>query len=267
LTRYQKMTDSSRLFYVYAFLRSADSLVGLKYSPYYIGKGKERRAYASARLGAPSPKDPSFIVFVQEGLTEDEALELEKYCIALYGRVDLGTGILRNLTDGGEGKSGAIVSEDVRQRIANAQRKEKHRLWGKHLPEETKQKISEAVRGDKHPFWGKTHTQESRNKMSESKQGEKNNRFGTRHSQETRQKISQSSLGKRHSEETKGKMSAAKAKYLYELTDPSGNIYTTNNLFKFSKEHGLDCSTMTRTINGKYAHHKGWTGKIVEQLR
>jgi group I intron endonuclease len=261
------MANNSRPFYIYAFLRSIDSSVAPKYSPYYIGKGKGRRAYSSTRTGAPRPQDPSFIVFIQEGLTEDEAFELEKYCIALYGRVDLGTGILRNLTDGGEGVTGRIVSEEVKERIADAQRKEKHRLWGKHLPEETKQKISEAIRGEKHPMWGKTHAKESRSKMSRSKQGEKNNRFGVRLSQETRQKMSKSALGRRCSEETKRKMSAAKAKYLYETIDPDGNVYATNNLSRFSKEHGLERSMMARVVKGKARYYKGWTGRIIQQLQ
>jgi group I intron endonuclease len=261
------MTDNSHSFYVYAFLRSTDSPVAAKHTPYYIGKGKGRRAYSLTRRGAPRPKDSSFIAFIQEGLTENEAFELEKYCIALYGRVDLGTGILRNLTDGGEGVTGRIVSEEVKERIADAQREEKHRLWGKHLPKETKQKISEAIRGERHPMWGKTHTEESRDKMSRSKQGEKNNRFGVRLSQETRQKMSRSALGRKCSEETKKKMSAAKAKYLYEIIDPGGNVYTTNSLSRFSREHGLECSMMARVVKGKACHYKGWTGRIVETLR
>jgi len=244
------MTDSSHSFYVYAFLRSTDSPVAPKHTPYYIGKGKGRRAYSLNRRGAPRPKDSSFIAFIQEGLTENEAFELEKYCIALYGRVDLGTGILRNLTNGGEGVTGRIVSEEVKERIADAQREEKHRLWGKHLPKETKQKISEAIRGERHPMWGKTHTEESRNKMSRSKQGERNNRFGTRHSQKTKQK-----------------MSTARAKYLYELIDPNGDVYITENLLAFSKQYGLVSTSIHKVVNGKSIHHKGWTGRIVEKLK
>jgi len=41
-----------------------------------------------------------------ENLTEQEALDLEMELIALYGRRSNGTGILCNLTDGGEGPSG-----------------------------------------------------------------------------------------------------------------------------------------------------------------
>ena len=244
------MTDDLRRFYVYAFLRNKNSSAGPKHSPYYIGKGQGARAYSRNRNGAPRPTDSNFIVFVQEGLTEEEAFSLEKYCIALYGRIDNGTGILRNLTDGGEGTSGLVVSEDVRRRISEAQQGEKHYLFGKNLHEDTKKKISEAMRGEKHPFWDKTHSQETKSKMSKAKQGENNNRFGTQHSQET-----------------KLKMKLAKVKYLYEFIDKDGEIYITDSLSDFSKQYGLHVGHLSQMVNGKAQHHKQWTGRIVERLR
>jgi hypothetical protein len=244
------MTEDLRSFYVYAFLRSADSSVGAKYSPYYVGKGKDARAYSWHRSGASRPTDSNFIVFVQEGLTEKEAFDLEKYCITLYGRVDLGTGILRNLTDGGEGKSGFVVSEDVRRKISEAQQGEKHYFFGQNHHEDTKKKISEAMRGEKHPLWGKTHSQESKRKMSRSKQGENNNRFGTQHSQETKLKIK-----------------LAKVKYLYEFIDKDGEVYIADCLSDFCKQYGLSVGQLSQVVNGKVQHHKRWTGRIVERLR
>ena len=244
------MTQDSRIFYVYAFLRSSASNAGPKLSPYYIGKGQGQRAYCQHRCGAPRPTDLSFIVFVQECLTEEEAFDLEKYCIALYGRVDLSTGILRNLTDGGEGRSGFVVSEDMRRRIADAQRGEKHYLWGKNHSDDTKKKISEAVRKENHPFWGKAHSQEAKEKMSKSKQGEKNNRFGTQHSQES-----------------KLKMKLATIKYLCEFIDKDGEVYITDCLSDFGRQYGLSVSGLSNLVNGKISHHKGWTGRILEHLR
>lgn len=97
-------------FYPYAYLREDGT-------PYYIGKGRYRRAYSTNRTLNVPPKDR--IIFLKQNLTEEEAFKHEIYMIAVFGRKDLGTGILRNKTDGGEGGSGRVVpNEEIeRQKI------------------------------------------------------------------------------------------------------------------------------------------------------
>lgn len=93
------------IYYVYAYLRSKDSKTAKAGTPYYIGKGKDKRAWDikhSCRL----PPNKSNIIILEQGLSELGALALERRMIGWYGRKDLGTGILVNLTDGGEGASG-----------------------------------------------------------------------------------------------------------------------------------------------------------------
>jgi hypothetical protein len=95
-------------YYTYAYLRENGT-------PYYIGKGKGNRAYSSnGRKVKIPPKDR--ILFLKRNLTEEEAFKHEIYMIALYGRKDLGAGILHNFTDGGEGQSGVVCTENKRRK-------------------------------------------------------------------------------------------------------------------------------------------------------
>jgi hypothetical protein len=152
----------SRVFYVYAYLRNKDSSGGKKGTPYYVGKGKEKRAYRdSGRKGAPTPKDKNCVIFLEQGLTEQEALNLEMYYIGLYGRIDIGTGILRNLTDGGDGATGWSPSQETRDKMSQAK-------TGKALPQKIKDNMSRALLGNQR-WLGKTHTQETKNKMAQTK--------------------------------------------------------------------------------------------------
>ena len=86
-------------------------------TPYYVGKGTGYRAYSKDRTIKP-PKDLSRIIFHAQNLTEEEAFAIEIEQIKKYGRVNNNTGILRNLTDGGEGSSGNIVSEETRAKLS-----------------------------------------------------------------------------------------------------------------------------------------------------
>jgi group I intron endonuclease len=61
-----------------------------------------------------------------------------------------------------------------------------HPMFGKHWTEEIKEKMSEAKKGEKHPFYGK-----KRPEHSERMSGEKNPMFGKKHTEETKVKMSE----------------------------------------------------------------------------
>lgn len=117
-------------YYTYTYLR-------LDGTPYYIGRGKGDRAQDKTHRVAVPP--PERILFLKRGMTYEGATKHEIYMISIFGRKDKNTGILRNLTDGGEGRRGPKPVEEVEKiRKANT---------GKRLSKETKEKISLKKKG------------------------------------------------------------------------------------------------------------------------
>lgn len=180
-------------YYTYAYLRKNNT-------PYYIGKGSGGRAHSKYRK--TKPRDKTRILILKQNLTEDEAFRHEIYMISLFGRKDLGTGILRNRTKGGEGSSGKIFTKEYRKKLSDAAKlqdkshlhgennsskrpevKEKIRQsilnWHTNNPvsNETKQKQS-AARIDKyvgpnHPSYGRKQTPEEKEKQILAQTGKK----------------------------------------------------------------------------------------------
>jgi hypothetical protein len=131
-------------YYVYIHKKSTTGEV------FYVGKGSGNRAYNRSnrtlwwkRLVAKHGYD---VEIVASGLQEWYAFELEVELITRYGRRDINEGSLINRTDGGDGCSGVIFTEEVRKKISDSKIGNTHTL-GKKFTEEHRRKISEAHRG------------------------------------------------------------------------------------------------------------------------
>lgn len=81
---------SNNIYYVYAYIRSKDSVTAKAGTPYYIGKGKGLRAYDDHYTHKP-PSNKKFIIFLETNLSEIGSLALERRYIRWYGRKDNGT--------------------------------------------------------------------------------------------------------------------------------------------------------------------------------
>ncbi len=109
-----------------------------EYEPFYIGKGVSNRFKVhiiqskkdknSLKLNTirkiiKSGTNP-IIIKLYENITDVSSLRMERYLIKLIGRRNLKLGPLSNLTNGGEGPSGQIISKETRNKISNKLKKQ-----------------------------------------------------------------------------------------------------------------------------------------------
>lgn len=117
------------IFYVYAYIRSVDTAIAKSGTPYYIGKGRDNRAYLqhkkSNHIGVSTPRDKTKIVMLETNLSEIGALAIERRMIKWWGRKDMNTGILHNKTDGGDGTTGAVHSASAKLKIGTSSKNRK----------------------------------------------------------------------------------------------------------------------------------------------
>lgn len=210
----------SNAFYVYLLLDPRRN-----YLPFYVGKGKGDRANHHLKYESHAKTNPFKKAVIQkirrdgketkvmiwaEGLDEIQAFELEKSLIARFGRRDLRTGILTNLSEGGYGNAGRKFTEEHRRKLSEAAKGRKHtdesktkisqKRKGVLASEETKKKLSEVKKGrgtgSANPMYGrcgKLHHNYGKEGLS----GEKNGMFGRKHSPETIEKIRQKALARK----------------------------------------------------------------------
>jgi len=112
------------MFYVYVY---RDPRPTKNNQPVYVGKGTGDRDLSHWSRGSHNKPFQDFIAHLKvrglvalcervlETESEAEAFAKEIKLIALYGRRDLKKGPLFNLTDGGEGASGAIRTDEAKE--------------------------------------------------------------------------------------------------------------------------------------------------------
>lgn len=126
--------------YLYRHIRLDENV------PFYIGIGTDasfsrsrettRRNKLWIRIAA---KTEHRVEILFDDLTWEEAKQKEIEFIALYGRIDKKLGPLANLTDGGDGTLGAIVSKEMREMYSRVHS-------GKIHSPEVRKKISDTLK-------------------------------------------------------------------------------------------------------------------------
>ena len=206
-------------FYVYAYLRHDNT-------PYYIGKGCVDRAWSKGKSEIHPPTTLSKIIIVEHRLTEIGALALERFLIRWYGRKDLGTGILRNMTDGGDGTSGRKVSKDtIEKSIA------------------TKRKTGGIF---------KCASPEARAKATQTRLKNNNGVYST----QTPKSIAKGLETKKNNKNPRKPRKVINGRYIWKIISPMGEQFTTSNLANFCKTHTICSGTLRFNLGRQVSIHK-----------
>jgi hypothetical protein len=213
-------------YYVYAYLRECDK------TPYYIGKGCGRRAYKPHKK-IPVPKNKNLIVFLEKGLTEIGSYALERRYIRWYGKKINNTGILLNISDGGDGCDMTIFKDDsfkeseyykklstTNSSIMKEQWKDPNSVFNK---KERNEKISETLKIK----WKDPNSEYNRDNKKEKRIDLLNKKWGKS----------------------------------YIIYSPEGVEYKIKGLKRFCRENNLNAQSLNKTIKGIQKNHKGWTIK------
>jgi hypothetical protein len=223
-----------------------------KNEPFYIGIGTSKyynRAYRHKSRSdfwkRVANKGGYEVEILMDNLTWEQACEKEKEFIKLYGRIDLKTGCLVNMTDGGDGAINAIISEKTRKSVAEANRR-------RVFTDEQKEKMAERMRKrNKDP--------EFRAKITE----------GLRKSEKViinARNLGVKSKGRKHSDLSKKKISDSKAKKPITQYDLNG-IFIKNweSSCQIERELGFNQGNVSKCCKGEYSKAYGFKWEYYKQ--
>jgi hypothetical protein len=217
-------------FYVYVHRRASDGKV------FYVGKGRKRRAWVKGRRTRHwqqvVQKHGLRVQIAVSGLSEACAFSIERMVIAKYGRSNL-----VNLTDGGEGTSGNVVTEEAREHLRRVN-------VGKFVSDETRKKISEANKG-------RLISEEHRSAVGRA------NALRPP-SEKQRMAVAEANSLREISDETREKIGMALRDQTPRTLVHEEHGELTATMFYFRSAYGLDCSNLRRLLNGKSHSCKGW---------
>lgn len=207
------------------------------YEPIYIGKGcrfriihhlkkrlvKKSLFYSKLNRIINAGFEPIFYK-VFDGLSEPDALMKEVELIKLIGRIEMETGTLCNMSDGGE--IGFVRSEEARKNI------------------------SESKKGEKNPMFGKKQNENQKRAAIENgikaKERSKGKKWSEIYDEETIQRMLDGCANRKPNEKTRTDSKN------YKLTDINGNEYIISgmvNLQAFCSEKEIQFQLLRKKID------------------
>jgi hypothetical protein len=249
-----------------------------KNEPFYIGIGSDKYYYRSTAKANRNDywknvinKTDYRIDILIDYLTWKEACDKEKEFILLYGRKDLGTGCLVNMTNGGEGNYGRVLSNETKLKISNSNKgkiipkeiieKIRLKLIGGVRSDETKEKMSLSHKGKPHII-----SKEGLERIAKKRRGVINwysieqarkANIGKKHTQETIEKRIKNRTKIKHTEESIQKM-----RDVAILNGRGKSILCLNNNIVYNSiagaERELNINNMKKVLKGQIVNTKGY---------
>lgn len=168
---------------------------------FYVGIGSKHRSqsryarnqYCSNKRAKAERENCFEIRILHVNLSWDQACEKEIELIKQFGRKDLGTGCLTNLTNGGEGNDywkGKTFSNEHKEKIRESKK-------GRKQSPETKEKIRQSAKGNTNGKGrkGSTHSERTKRKIMLSNRGENSHWYGLSSDKQPRSKPVKTVLG------------------------------------------------------------------------
>ena len=189
-----------------------------------------------------------------ENLSREEAIQKEIELIERYNSTNKKYGY--NITKGGDGTLGQIMSQETRNKISQAKK-------GHIVTEETRQKIREKVSGEKHHNYNKKLPLEVREKISQAHKGMK---FSDEHKKNlsiSHKGKTPCNKGKNISETTRQKIIESRTKKALYCINTS-KIY--NSLAEASKDLNISKTHISDVCNGKRKSTKGYSFKFIKEV-
>jgi len=275
-------------YYVYAYLDSkleeniSFDDITFTLRPIYIGKGKNNRmldhfkdrkrfnTYFYNKLNKMILEENTpMVIKLKEFDNEQDAIKMEIDLIRFLGKKKNG-GLLYNITDGGDGVSGYVYTDNVREKMRSFA-----------ISNNSYLNFTQNQKGENHPMFGKKHKQSSIDKMIESRTGTKQNEEwiekrtaklrGVPLSQEHKEKLSESNRGQKRSQETKKRQSIArlgkephnkgKMKDIILQIDTDGSIVKEWSNLNDLIDSGFQKSNVINVCTGKRKSHAGFVWK------
>ena len=259
-------------YYVYIYKNP------ITFDPFYVGKGCGNRAYShlekakNIRKGSRESlcivecrrllKDgfEPIIEIIINNLTESEALIIERQFISSFGRRNNNTGILTNMTDGGESFDGLVRTKLHYERIVESRKGYKH-------SEQTKQKLRKpkTFTEESHQAFiekcvERSNKPEAKQRVSEFFSGKSiNDEHKQKISQSMKERISSGEISVQHLHRVGADHPYAKT---WTLLSPANEQIEVIALKEFCRANNINYSSLRNTLNRKTpisrAEGKGW---------